>query len=90
MKRANSEDDNLILNVCMLPAIANLKISDQDPTLYLPQLQNDLGKQADAVFASNLLPKPSEFPYHKATYDEFLAERRKLMHALVVDLCRGS
>lgn len=46
MKRANSEDDNLILNVCMLPAIANLKISDQDPTLYLPQLQNDLGKQA--------------------------------------------
>ena len=90
LKRANAEDDNLVLNICLLPAVANLKISDQDPTLYLPQLQKDLGEHADAVFASNLLPKPSEFPYYNATYEEFLVERRNLMHALVVDLCNGA
>jgi hypothetical protein len=89
LRRANAEDDNLILNICLLPASANLKISDQDPTQYLPKLRDDLGEDADAVFASNLLPKPSEFPYDKATYEEFLAARLELMHGLVSQLCDG-
>jgi len=89
LKRANAEDDNLVLNICLLPAAANLKISDQDPTQYLPRLQNELGEQADAIFASNMLPKPSGFPYHKATYEEFVAERLKLLHNLVSSLCNG-
>lgn len=89
LKRANAEDDNLVLNICLLPAMANLKISDQDPTQYLPKLQRDLAEQADAIFASNMLPKPSLFAYHKATYDEFLAERLKLMHSLVSHMCDG-
>lgn len=89
LKRANAEDDNLVLNICLLPAMANQKISDQDPTQYLPKLQRDLAEQADAIFASNMLPKPSLFAYQKATYDEFLAERLKLMHGLVSHLCDG-
>ncbi|WP_197486467.1 DUF262 domain-containing protein [Burkholderia sp. MSMB1589WGS] len=89
LKRVNAEDDNLVLNICLLPASANLKISDQDPTQYLPKLRDDLGEHADSVFASNLLPMPSEFSYDKATYEEFLAARLKLMRSLVSKLCDG-
>lgn len=89
LKRANADDDNLVLNICLLPAAANLKISDQDPTQYLPKLQGDLGEHADAIFASNMLPEPSKFPYATATYEEFLTARLTLMQSLVSSLCDG-
>lgn len=89
LKKAKAEDDNLILNICLLPAAANIKISDQDPNKYLPQLRTDLGNQADDVFASNFLPKPSEFNYETASYEDFIWARFQLMSQLVGRLCEG-
>ena len=89
LKKAGEEDDNLALNICLLPAAANQKISDQDPNKYLPQLEIDLNGSADDIFASNVLPKPSEFNYASATYEEFTAARYTLMNDLVTRLCDG-
>jgi hypothetical protein len=49
-----------------------------------------LGGDADAIFASNVLPKPSEFDYAQASYNDFIAERLKLMRQLVASLCDGA
>lgn len=65
LKKTKAEDDNLLVNICLLPAAANLKISDQDPNKYLPELQVVLGANADDVFASNVMPRPSQFDYSK-------------------------
>jgi hypothetical protein len=89
LKKAKEDDDNLVLNICLLPAAANLKISDQDPNKYPPHLQLELGDLADEVFASNVLPKPSAFDYSKATYDDFTHARRQLLGDLVAELCDG-
>lgn len=90
LKKTKQDDDNLVLNICLLPASANLKISDQDPSLYLPQLQKDLGASADEVFASNVMPAPSGFNYETATYEQFVSERLVLMRDLVGQLCDGA
>ena len=89
LKKAKEEDDNLLLNICLLPAAANLKISDQDPNKYLPQLQADLGGSADVIFASNMLPEPSSFDYSTASYEDFIAARLKIMRDRVGKLCDG-
>jgi hypothetical protein len=89
LKKAGKEDDNLVLNICILPASANLKISDQDPQKYLPDLNATLGAIADDVFASNVLPKPSLFDYGTSTYEQFIDARYALLSALVQDLCDG-
>jgi hypothetical protein len=90
LKKAKEEDDNLLLNICLLPAAANLKISDQDPNKYLPQLQADLGASADAIFSSNMLPEPSSFDYSKSSYEDFIAARLQIMRDRVGKLCDGS
>lgn len=90
LKRANELDDNLVLNICLLPAAANLRISDEDPNQYLPRLQNDLGENADSVFHSNLLPRPTEFDYLTATYEQFISARLTVVQAIVARLCSGN
>lgn len=87
LKKAKAEDDNLLVNICLLPAAANLKISDQDPNKYLPELQAILGPDADNVFASNVMPRPTLFDYSKASYAEFVEARLKLLSNLVTSLC---
>ena len=82
-------DDNLILNICMLAASANNKISDQDPSVYLPDCIKSLGTSADEVFESNLLPLPSKTNYVKLKYDAFLETRMKIVRDFVIDLCAG-
>jgi hypothetical protein len=89
LKKSKAEDDNLLLNICLLPAAANLKISDQDPNKYLPQLELDLGASADAIFASNMLPQPSGFDYSVASYEDFIAARLDIMRTSVAELCDG-
>jgi hypothetical protein len=91
LKRIKTQrNDNLCINICLLSAIGNNSISDADPNLYLPEIVQQLGKDADNVFISNLLPEPSKFDYSNATYEQFLEERAKAVSAYVESLCAGS
>lgn len=83
-------DDNLVINICMLAAAGNNVISDADPKVYLPRCARGLGKSADSVFASNLLPLPSQFDYSIAEYEGFLEERAKIVAKFIKSLCEGN
>ena len=90
LRRAGLDsNDNLLINICMIAAVANNAISNSDPSSYLPKLAATLGAIGDDVFASNLLPMPSAFDYSKATYDEFLKERAPIVMGFVSKLCDG-
>jgi hypothetical protein len=82
-------EENLVINICMLSAAANNAISDSNPREYLPVLAQKHGEQADFIFASNLLPKPSAFDYAKATYEEFLEARAEYVVEHIGRLCNG-
>lgn len=89
LKRQGIRNDNLLINICMLSAAGNLSVSDNDPNDYLPALTDKLGDAADAVFASKLLPKPSEFDYTSAKYEEFLRARNTIVRGFVSELLEG-
>ena len=74
----------------MIAAAGNNAISDSDPNKYLPECQATLGQDADEVFSCNLLPAPSVFDYSKATYEDFLKARAKLVTDFVGKLCSGN
>lgn len=82
-------EHNAIANFCMLAASENKSISDNDPHTYLPNCLNQLGRDAEAVFESNLLPNPQGFDYFKASYQHFLDTRAPIIGALVGRLCEG-
>jgi hypothetical protein len=81
--------DNLLVNICMLAAAGNNAISAANPNRYLPALAEEHGPEADEVFASNLLPKPSSFDYAAADYDQFLPARIAVLAPFVQQLCSG-
>lgn len=89
-RNGTKTSDNLVINICMLSAAGNNAVSDSDPTKYLPALAATLDDRANAVFASNLLPKPSDFDYANASYDDFLAARAAIIAELVNQLCDGN
>jgi len=90
LKRSGvSTNDNLLVNICMLTAMANNFIKDADPAKYIPAAVAVLGNDADEVFWSNLLPPPSSFDYVNATYDQFLDARTLLVVGAVQTLCAG-
>lgn len=90
LKRIKSDkEDNLLINICMLTGASNKAIGDRDPADYVPELAAKLGPAADAVFASNLLPVPSQFDYANATYAQFLEARTLMASASVERLCEG-
>jgi hypothetical protein len=90
LRRSNSTaNDNLLLNICMIAAAGNNFISDSNPNQYLPECATKLGEDADDVFASNLLPRPSSFDYSTEGYYRFLEMRASLVAAFVRDLCEG-
>ncbi len=84
-----STDDNINANIVMLTATFNRDISDKAPSIYVPIYIKSLGNEADDVFASNLLPKPSEFDYVGGTYKDFVSARAKIITTFVTDLCDG-
>ncbi|HXE98342.1 MAG TPA: hypothetical protein VN642_18205, partial [Dongiaceae bacterium] len=84
-----TKDDNLLVNICMLSASANLEISDKNPNEYLPASAIRLGTLADSVFASNLLPLPSQLDYSKATYEDFIKSRTTILMEYISRLCDG-
>lgn len=90
LKRLDPQiERNYLLNFAMLAASENNAVSDANPNEYLPQCISNLGAQAGPVFASNLLPDPTAFPYDTATYDEFRTARAPLVGQLVNELCDG-
>jgi len=88
-RQAEQLEDNLLINICMLPAGSNNTVSDADPNQYLAHYIKGFGSEADSIFASNLLPLPSEFEYDVATYDAFLRARLPIVSDFVVSLCKG-
>lgn len=78
-----------LLNFAMLSASENNLVSDADPSVYLPKLISELGKEADAVFASNLMPLPGGYDYSNAKLDTFIAARLPIFEARLVELCDG-
>jgi len=90
LKRIKAQiNDNLLVNICMIAAAGNNAISDNDPASYIPATVTNLGMNADAVFQSNMLPAPSSFDYSKASYEQFIDARIKLVAATVQTLCAG-
>lgn len=84
-----SEMSNSIVNICMLTASENIKISDEAPHRYIPQCLENLGTTSEDVFASNLLPSPSTFDYASASYEAFLATRSIILQDYLTQLCEG-
>ncbi len=76
-------------NICILAASENRLISDDDPHVYLLKCVTNLGDQATAVIASNLLPDPASFSYATAPFKDFSAARAALIAAAVQQLCVG-
>ncbi len=83
------EETNSIVNICMLAASENNRISDSEPNRYLPDYVRELDGEAEAVFASNMMPSPSSVDYSTLDYDTFLEKRAAILHAAVDALCRG-
>ena len=91
LRRIGAEtSDNLVINICMIAALGNKEISDFDPNKYLPALAKKLAKDADDVFTSNLLMRPTSFDYASTTYDAFLEARAKIVTDFIETLCGGS
>jgi hypothetical protein len=82
-------NENLVINICMISAAANNAIGDSDPNKYLPKCRAALGKDADEVFESNLLPRPSSFDYSRVSYEEFLNARAQSVAQFIEQLCSG-
>jgi hypothetical protein len=73
----------------MLAAAENNWVSDQNPQEYLPRLIDDLGDEADAVFGSNLLPRPSDYDYGETRLQSLLDARGPLVKGEIERLCSG-
>lgn len=84
-----SGSSNVLGNIVMLTSASNKTISDNPPSKYVPPLVASLGANCDAVFASNLLPAPSNFDYEKTTYNDFLAARGRILTDHVTKLIVG-
>lgn len=90
LKRVNATaEQNTPINICILAASENNAISDEDPAVYLPRLVRQHGPEATKIFKSNLLPDPTIVDYSSLTYDEFLAERGKVVFDKMVRLAAG-
>lgn len=93
LKRTDSPGEhNANGNICLLTSAENKKISDDDPSKYLPGLVEALkkaGQDPDIIFGSNLLPPPSAFDYAKSNFAFFLHTRAGLIGEYVAMLCEG-
>ena len=80
---------NSLANICMLAAQENNRISDTEPTVYLPECVRGLGADAEGIFASAFLPSPNAFDYSQRTFQEFLDARSDLLASHIRQLCDG-
>jgi hypothetical protein len=89
-RNKSNHDSNSLINICILAASENLRISDRDPQKYLPECIEKLGSSADEIFDCNLLPSPQKFDYSVRDYSDFLTARLELVHALIDNLYSGN
>lgn len=90
LKRSSEKGErNSLVNICMLAASENNRVRDADPHIYIPECAKELGGEARTVFASNLLPAPSEIDYATSTYDQFLETRARVIAEYVCRICSG-
>ena len=82
-------EENSLVNICILTASENNRISDEDPNQYLPRLIADNSNHATGIFASNLMPAPDVVSYAGLGYADFLDLRSELVHAEIEKLCLG-
>lgn len=80
---------DLVPNFCLLAASQNNKISDDHPAVYLPALIKQHGETANAIFDSNLMPRPNAFNYGKENYTGFISARTKVIVTYFAQLCEG-
>jgi hypothetical protein len=73
----------------MLAASENNRISDSDPQEYISQLWAEHDANAAVIFASNLVPKTTEFDYKKGTFGAVLEARSRLIAEFIAGLCDG-
>lgn len=81
---------NCILNICMLAASENNRISDDDPLDYIPRCAAQLGDAWEPVLSSNLLPRMTVGDDSLAIYDVFLWDRGRVVASFVAELCAGT
>jgi hypothetical protein len=79
-----------LLNFCMLSALENNLVSDEDPATYLPRLIADHGTEAGSVLATNLMPSPDTYDYTKAELGSFLSARLPIVESWIGELCNGA
>lgn len=78
-----ADNSNALTNLVMITSSTNKAISDKNPRIYIPELVRELGADSDFIFASNLLPEPSQFDYEWASFAEFLAARGELVSSYI-------
>jgi hypothetical protein len=89
-KKVSMDKISLISNICMLAALENNYIGDQDPNIYIPELINKLGEQYQSVFESNLLPVLTAEEYETISYNNFIERRVELIARRIKELCNGN
>jgi hypothetical protein len=88
-KISSPGNHNSLVNFCMLAASENREISDSEPHVYIPECIGKLGAEAAGTFKANFLPDPAQFPYHSATFTEFVEARTAIIDEAVGHLCDG-
>jgi hypothetical protein len=85
-----AEEINTLSNICILAASENRAISDDNPNEYLPRLVAEHGQHSLDLFASNLLPSPTEHDYANLNYAQFLTLRSAMISKRMKHLCNGN
>ena len=78
---------NAIANICMLSASQNKYVSSNAPSLYLSESFKNLGKEAEAVFQSNLISPSLISAWRNDDYETFLKERAENILSIICELC---
>jgi hypothetical protein len=86
---SETDDQNVLANICMLVASENNSVSDSPPQEYLPAFIDSHGSTADGVLRSNLMPDTGNFDYATSSFSEFINSRSILVANYVSSLCMG-
>jgi hypothetical protein len=86
----SAESANRLMNMCILSASENKKISDEDPATYFPPIINSHAQEAARVLKSNLLPLPEMYDYQRADFESFLWARAEVAAGWIRRLCDGT
>lgn len=88
-KNSIKDEENTIVNICILTASENNKISDTDPHNYIPYYLGELGTEADQMMSSNLLPPKDTLDYSNVSYQDFINARSHIIHTAMERLING-